>query len=186
MFLARVLDEVTMGLYFIALMVVFLLKIVSDIGVDLAFVKQYPEESEEGKSSLLRSAFAIRTISCTIVSIIYVLVEHSGAVSFINDIAHVTALTLTMYWMHSFRELLLRLLQAEQIFTVYAGVQVLAAILKALLVLVLLAFNEVTVNMVLLVEALAFAASIGYASVRIHDSAMKKYHNTLSQDSADQ
>ncbi len=163
------LEEETMGLYFIALMVVFLLKIVSDIGVDLAFVKQYPEENEQGKSSLLRSAFAIRIISCTVVSIIYLLVEQSGKVSFINDIAHVTALTLTMYWMHSFRELLLRLLQAEQIFTVYAGVQVLAAILKALLVLALLAFNDVTVNMVLLVEALAFAASICYASVRIQD-----------------
>ena len=158
-----------MGLYFIALMVVFLLKIVSDIGVDLAFVKQYPEESEQGKSNLLRSAFAIRTVSCTVVSVIYLLVERSGAVSFINDIAHVTALTLIMYWMHSFRELLLRLLQAEQIFTVYAGVQVLAAILKALLVLVLLAFNDVTVNMVLLVEALAFAASICYAAVRIRE-----------------
>ncbi len=169
MFLARVLDEETMGLYFIALMVVFLLKIVSDIGVDLAFVKQYPEESEQGKSNLLRSAFAIRTVSCTVVSVIYLLVERSGAVSFINDIAHVTALTLIMYWMHSFRELLLRLLQAEQIFTVYAGVQVLAAILKALLVLVLLAFNDVTVNMVLLVEALAFAASICYAAVRIRE-----------------
>lgn len=169
MFLARVLDQETMGLYFIALMVVFLLKIVSDIGVDLAFVKQYPEENDEGKSNLLRSAFAIRAISCTVVSIIYVLVEQSGKVSFINDIAHVTALTLAMYWMHSFRELLLRLLQAEQIFTVYAGVQVLAAILKALLVLVLLAFNDVTVNMVLLVEAFAFAASICYAGVRIRD-----------------
>ena len=163
------LDEETMGLYFISLMVVFLLKIVSDIGVDLAFVKQYPEESEQGKSSLLRSAFAIRTVSCTIVSVIYLLVEQSAKVSFINDIAHVTALTLTMYWMHSFRELLLRLLQAEQIFTVYAGVQVMAAILKALLVLFLLAFNDVTVSMVLLVEALAFAASIAYAAARIRD-----------------
>ena len=117
MFLARVLDEETMGLYFIALMVVFLLKIVSDIGVDLAFVKQYPEESEQGKSNLLRSAFAIRTVSCTVVSVIYLLVERSGAVSFINDIAHVTALTLIMYWMHSFRELLLRLLQACLLYT---------------------------------------------------------------------
>jgi len=158
-----------MGLYFIALMVVFLLKIVSDIGVDLAFVKQYPEENEQGKSNLLRSAFAIRTFSCTIVSIIYLLVEHSGIVSFINDIAHVTTLTLAMFWLHSFRELLLRLLQAEQIFTTYAGVQVLAAILKALLVLTLLLVSDVTVNMVLMIEVFAFAASITFAVTRIRD-----------------
>ena len=163
------LDQKTMGLYFIALMVVFLLKIVSDIGVDLAFVKQYPEENEQGKSNLLRSAFAIRTFSCTIVSIIYLLVEHSGIVSFINDIAHVTTLTLAMFWLHSFRELLLRLLQAEQIFTTYAGVQVLAAILKALLVLTLLLVSDVTVNMVLMIEVFAFAASITFAVTRIRD-----------------
>jgi len=146
---------------------VFLLKIISDMGVDLAFVKQYPEETREGKDNLLRSAFAIRIISCSLISIIYILVERSGTVSFINDIAHVTTLTLAMYWMHSFRELFLRLLQAEQIFTVYAGVQVLAAILKAILVMALLMFDSVSVNMVLSVEAFAFAASIVYAGVRI-------------------
>ena len=167
MFLARLLDEETMGLYFIALMVVFLLKIVSDMGVDLAFVKQYPAQTEQGKSNLLRSAFAIRIASCTFFSLIYILIERSGKISFINDIAHVTMLTLAMYWMHSFRELLLRLLQSEKIFTVYAGVQVLAAILKALLVLSLLAVKEVSVELVLMVEVFAFAASIVYAASRM-------------------
>jgi len=158
-----------MGLYFIAVMVFFLLKIISDIGVDLAFVKQYPEQTAQNQSRLLRSTFVIRLISCTLVSFLYVLVENSGKVSFINDIAHVTGLTLTMYWMHSFRELLLRLLQAEKLFPVYAGVQVLAAILKALLVLTLLAFEDVTVKMVLIIEIIAFAASITYAAVRIRE-----------------
>ncbi len=176
MFLARVLEQETMGLYFIALMVVFLLKIISDMGVDLAFVKQYPEATSKGQSSLLRSAFGIRILSCTFFSIMYLLVERSGKVSFINDIAHVTTLTLLMYWMHSFRELILRLLQAEKIFTVYAGVQVLAAILKAVLVMALLLFNDVTVNMVLMVEAFAFAASICYASVRIKDKLFDALH----------
>ena len=184
MCLARVLDEQTVGLYFIALMVVFLLKIVSDIGVDLAFVKQYPEASDQDKSKLLKSAFGIRLISCTVVSILYILVEQSGAVSFINDIAHVTTLTLAMYWMHSFRELILRLLQAEQIFTVYAGVQVLAAILKAVLVLLLviiakLMTPEVTVNTVLLIEAFAFAASIFYAAFRIKEKLTAAFKSKL-------
>jgi len=169
MFLARKLEETQMGLYFIAVMVFFLLKIISDIGVDLAFVKQYPEQTAQNQSRLLRSTFVIRLISCTLVSFLYVLVENSGKVSFINDIAHVTGLTLTMYWMHSFRELLLRLLQAEKLFPVYAGVQVLAAILKALLVLTLLAFEDVTVKMVLIIEIIAFAASITYAAVRIRE-----------------
>jgi len=109
----------------------------SDLGIDLAFVKQYPEQTDTGKSQLFKSAIAIRLISCVIVSALYVLVERSGMVSFVNDISHLTTLTLVLYWLHSFRELILRLLQAEQYFSVYAGVQVLAAVIKATLIVAL-------------------------------------------------
>jgi O-antigen/teichoic acid export membrane protein len=169
MFLARILEKETMGLYFIAVMVTFLLKLLSDLGVDLAFVKQYPEESDQGRNQLLRSAIAIRVLSCTAVSALYVLIENSGIISFINLIADVTLLTLVLYWMHSFRELILRLLQAEQQFGVYAGTQVLAALLKAALVLCLLLVTDVTVKHVLSIEIIAFLASILYAAGRTRD-----------------
>ena len=158
-----------MGLYFIALMVTFLLKLLSDLGVDLAFVKQYPEETEEGKNNLLRSAFAIRLFSCTLVSALYIAVEASGAISFINLISDFTFFTLALYWMHSFRELLLRLLQATQRFSIYAGTQVIAAILKAALVLGLIALSDVGVKEVLIIEIIAFVASILFAAIKIKD-----------------
>ena len=158
-----------MGLYFIAVMVTFLLKLLSDLGVDLAFVKQYPEESDQGRNSLLRSAIAIRVLSCSAVSALYVLIENSGVISFINLIADVTLLTLVLYWMHSFRELILRLLQAEQQFGVYAGTQVLAALLKAALMLCLLMVTDVSVKHVLSIEIIAFLASILYAASRTRD-----------------
>lgn len=167
MFLARLLEKEAMGVYFIALMVAFLLKLMSDLGVDLAFVKQYPEENKAGKSDLLLSAFVIRIFSCTAVSLLYIAVENSGLISFINDISHLTLLTLGLYWMHSFRELLLRLLQAQQIFSVYAGAQVLAAILKAILICSLVFLQTVSVEQVLVIEIFAFAASIVYGATRI-------------------
>lgn len=156
-----------MGLYFIAVMVTFLLKLLSDLGVDLAFVKKYPEESESGRNSLLRSAIALRITSCIAVTLLYMAVEASGIVSFINLISDVTLLTLALYWMHSFRELILRLLQAEQRFSVYAGTQVLAALLKALMVVGLLALTDVTLKHVLIIEILAFLASIVYAGTKV-------------------
>lgn len=158
------LDEVTMGMYFIAIMVTFLLKLLSDLGVDLTFVKKYPEQTDDGKSSLLRSAFLLRLFSCVSISFIYVLIENGGYLSFINDISHITFLTLTLYWMHSFRELLLRLLQAEQNFTVYAGAQVLAALVKAVFICSLLLVDQVTIEQVLLIEIFAFALSILYSA----------------------
>lgn len=158
-----------MGLYFIAVMVTFLLKLLSDLGVDLAFVKKYPEETDSGRNSLLKSAIGIRFTSCIAVSLLYWIVESSGTVSFINLIADVTVLTLTLYWMHSFRELILRLLQAEQKFSVYAGTQVLAALLKAAMVVSLLAISNVTLKHVLLIEVIAFLASIIYAASRVRE-----------------
>jgi O-antigen/teichoic acid export membrane protein len=177
MFLARILEQETMGLYFIAVMVTFLLKLLSDLGVDLAFVKKFPEETEQGRNSLLRSAIGIRLLSCTVVSLLYCVVEKSGAVSFINLIAPFTALTLALYWMHSFRELILRLLQAEQKFGFYAGTQVLAALLKAALVITLLTFKEVTVAHVLAIEIIAFLASILYAAFRVRDRLARAIHS---------
>lgn len=170
MFLARLLDKEAMGLYFIVLMVTFLLKLLSDLGVDLAFVKQYPEETKQGQSSLLRSALAIRFISCSAISVLYIAIEASGAIPFINLIADYTLLTLALYWMHSFREILLRLLQAEQKFGIYAGTQVLAALLKAVMVITLYLLNLVEVQGVLLVEISAFLASILYVCVRLKDT----------------
>ena len=170
MFLARLLDKESMGLYFIALMVTFLLKLLSDLGVDLAFVKQYPEESAQGKSNLLRSALAIRVISCILVSSLYIAIEASGTIPFINLISDYTTLTLLLYWMHSFREILLRLLQAEQKFNIYAGTQVLAASLKAVMVFGLVFLTSVNVQLVLTIEIIAFLASITYVGYKIKDT----------------
>jgi O-antigen/teichoic acid export membrane protein len=168
-FLARLLEEQALGVYFIALVVSFLLKMLSDLGVDLAFVKQYQEQTDSGKHRLFKSAVAIRLISCTVVSALYVLVERSGVVPFINDISHLTALTLVLYWLHSFRELILRLLQAEQIFSVYAGVQVLAATIKATLIICLTLLDIPSVEAVLMIESFAFAVSIVFAAVKIRE-----------------
>jgi len=169
-FLARLLEEEALGVYFIALVVAFLLKILSDLGVDLAFVKQYQEQTETGKNQLFKSAVAIRLLSCTVVSTLYVFVERSGIVPFVNDISHLTTLTLVLYWLHSFRELILRLLQAELQFSVYAGVQVLAAVIKAVMIVALTLLDHASVETVLIIESFAFTASILFAAFKIRET----------------
>lgn len=164
------LEEEALGVYFIALVVAFLLKMMSDLGIDLAFVKQYQEQTETGKPQLFKSAVAIRLLSCTIVSTLYILVERSGTVPFINDISHLTTLTLLLYWLHSFRELILRLLQAEQNFSVYAGVQVFAAVIKATMIVALTLMDYASVKAVLIIECLAFAFSILFATFKIRET----------------
>ena len=164
------LEEEALGVYFISLVVAFLLKMLSDLGVDLAFVKLYQEQTDKGKNQLFKSAIAIRLVSCSIVSALYLILERSQLVSFVNDISHLTALTLVLYWLHSFRELILRLLQAEQYFSVYAGVQVLAAVIKATLIVALAFVDHASVKMVLTIECFAFVVSILFASIKIKDT----------------
>lgn len=45
MVLIRMLDKASMGAYFIALIITLLLVLLSDLGVDLALVRKYPEET---------------------------------------------------------------------------------------------------------------------------------------------
>jgi hypothetical protein len=60
MVLIRMLDKESMGAYFIALIIMMLLVLLSDMGVDLALVKKYPEEDETGKASLACLSLLIR------------------------------------------------------------------------------------------------------------------------------
>ena len=152
----------------------------SDLGIDLAFVKMYPEQTDNEKGQLFKSAVAIRLISCSIVSALYILVEHSEIIPFVNDISHLTVFTLVLYWLHSFRELLLRLLQAEQYFSVYAGVQVLAAVIKAAMIVALTLFDHASVKMVLVIESFAFAVSILFAIFKIKDTLLASVHGGFS------
>ena len=71
MVLIRMLDKVSMGAYFIALIVMMLLVLLSDMGVDLALVKKYPEEDETGRASLVFSAFILRICVCAFFSVLF-------------------------------------------------------------------------------------------------------------------
>lgn len=162
--LIRMLDEHMMGVYFIVVLIAHLLVLVSDFGIELALVKKFPEESRWGQASLLRLAFLLRVAACSVVSLIFVALLASGTVAMLRDVAPVAMLTLVFYWLHSFRGLQLRVLQAEKQFGAYAGTQALAAALKVVFVLMLLPLEGIGVGHVVAAETLSLLCSVVYAA----------------------
>ncbi len=164
MILIRVLNERMMGVYFIVLLMTHLLVLISDFGIELALLKKHPEEDRSGKASLLRMAAILRFAICCAVSLIFIALITIDTVSMLREIAPVLGLTLIFYWLHSFRGLQFRVLQAEKLFTAYAGAQALGAALKVVFVLVLIPFDDIGVRHVLVVEVASILASVIYAS----------------------
>lgn len=165
--LIRMLDEHMMGVYFIVLLVAHMLVMLSDFGIELALVKKYPEQDQPGQSSLLRLAVLLRLASCCAITLIFVALLASGTVAMLRDVAPVAVLTIVLYWLHSFRGLQLRVLQAEKWFGTYAGVQALAAALKVAFVLMLLPFEGIGVGHVVAAEAMSLLVSVIYAAYAI-------------------
>lgn len=160
--LIRVLDEHMMGVYFIVLLIAHLLVMLSDFGIELALVKRFPEEDRSGQASLLRLALLLRFASCFAISMIFVALLAGGTVAILRDVAPIALLTLVFFWLHSFRALQLRVLQAEKLFGAFAGVQALAAALKVVFVLMLLPFEGIGVGHVVAAETMSLLVSVVY------------------------
>ncbi len=167
MLLIRMLDTESMGAYFIAFIVTALLVLLSDFGVDIALVKKYPEKDEGEQAALLRSAVIWRFFICSVVSALYYALSTVEGVPMIRDIAHITAPVIVFYWLQSFRALLLRVLQAQHLFDVYAGTQLLAAAFKVILIAALFVAGSDSLAIVLWCECASFFTSIVYALTRM-------------------
>ena len=167
MLLIRMLDKESMGAYFIALIIMMLLVLLSDMGVDLALVKKYPEEDETGKASLVFTAFILRVSFCAVFSGLFLFLVSFENIPLLGEVAHVAGPLLLFYLLQSLRLLLLRILQAGQLFGAYAGTQLLAAALKVVLVIALFTLGDDSLAHVLLCESAALVASIVYGLSRL-------------------
>jgi O-antigen/teichoic acid export membrane protein len=161
------LDKVSMGAYFIALIITLLLVLLSDMGVDLALVKKYPEEEEKERASLVLSALLLRILVCAFFSSLFLFLVSFENMPMLREINHVSGPVLLCYWLQSLRLLLIRVLQAEKLFGAYAGTQLLAAALKVVLVTGLFALGDDSLAHVLLCESAAFFVSIIYGLYRL-------------------
>lgn len=165
MVLIRVLDEYAMGVYFAAFITLALLVLVCDFGIDMAFLKLYPEYAEEDRKRLIGAAVVLRLAACALFSILFltaVSVSDAGVLEYLSNLA---LLILIFFLQQSVRSLFLRILQAEKMFTHFALIPVTAAFLKLAFVASLLLFEDVGVHHVLLIENATFAVSLAYALI---------------------
>jgi len=169
MIIARILDQSEMGVYFIVLMLCFFLKLIADLGTDIAFTKQYPEEDYKGKNSLFFNTFYLKIFFCIVVTICFLLIQHLGAIEFLTQYTLFNHWILILFLLHSLREFLLRTLQSDHRYSTYAQTLVLSAATKTALLLILLNTEEFNFSIVFLIEVTAIAISFAHAVISLKD-----------------
>lgn len=165
--LVRVIDEHAMGIYFMALLCISVLMLISDFGLDMSFVKIFPELSKRSQTSLLFTAFLQRFALCAAATALFLVFIAIGGGVLPDGLPELTLGILALYWQQRVRTLLFRILQSRQMFNAVAASQAGGAILKSALISSLLLMDEVTLLYVLAIENVAFLSSILYASWRI-------------------
>jgi O-antigen/teichoic acid export membrane protein len=108
----------------------------------------------------------IRLTVLVAMSIGYWLLATNTNLSMVRDTVPVILPLLSLFWLHSFRGLLLSLLQSEKLFAEYAAALLIAAALKPVLVLALAFMTSMTVWLVLLVENVSLLISILFVGWR--------------------
>lgn len=155
-------DEYDAGVYFAAVLAIALLVLVCDAGLELAFVKQFPERDADGQKWLFSAALIARTALCLAISVIFMVGITTFGAGILEDIADAAALVLAIFLIQSYRSLLFRVLQAQKRFFHFAVGQASAALLKAIFIPFLIFVDDLQIKHVLAVEAVAFLASLIY------------------------
>lgn len=137
MLMTRYTPKDILGMYFLSLSIVHVLKIISGLGLDLTLVKF--SSSEEGNPQLdaIASIIIARTTSISFVTIMFALT--GGLILSVFDARLNTyiAYMIFLFALTSFKELLLHLMQGAQKFKEYALVQIISAALRLLCLMIL-------------------------------------------------
>ncbi len=156
--MTRQLTPESLGQYFLILATAMLLKVLCSAGLDLTMVK-YLSDQKSGNEKMISSIFISRMIIILTVGLITFIFDGiltpllgEGYQSFLLFIPFIFA-------GHSIREFFLYLLQGVQHFKHYALLQIISAIFKFGLILIL--FNQLSVTMLLYVEIAMLVFSIG-------------------------
>jgi O-antigen/teichoic acid export membrane protein len=135
--MVRYVPKDELGMYFLILAIVHFLKIVGGLGLDLTLVRFISNEDARAQQDAFASIIVTRTILLVSISIIVYLVGSSVLPVFDERLNDYLPYIPMMFALTSFRELFFHLMQGFQKFKEYAFVQLLSALLKFVLVLML-------------------------------------------------
>lgn len=148
--LARYLSKELLGLYFLALVVVRFLNMISGLGLDLTLVKFISSEEKTNRGKLFVSSSILLLIVIFIASLIFLGFGDHILPIFDSQLSPYVALLTFLFVLTSIKDFLLRLLQGLHKFRGYAITQIISAIFRVILLVALR--NQITLPLILMIE----------------------------------
>ena len=137
MLLARYIPKETLGIYFLGSAVVQFLVMVSGLGLDLTMVKFISGADESEKNTYFASSFILRVGAISIGSLLFLFFGKLILPTVDQGLISYVAVLTVMFVLTSIKDFLLRLLQGLSKFQGYAIAQIISAIARAILIIVL-------------------------------------------------
>jgi PST family polysaccharide transporter len=134
--MTRYVSKDMLGMYFLALAVVQVLKIISGLGLDLTLAKSVSGASRQLQQDTVASIVAVRFISITSIGLIFYTAGRFLLPLFDVRLTDYVAIMILLLALTSYRDLFLGLMQGIQQFKAYAIVEVLSALTRVVLLIV--------------------------------------------------
>ena len=148
------------GIYVLIIVIATFLDTISGLALEQSLVKFISSADELERKSTFIPTLLIRII-LIVISIILVVLFHDTLMSLFNFTAtEFLYIIIILFILSSFRGLFYNLLQGMNLFKKYASVQTITSVVRIALLLIIVYFNELTLNNVLLVEIVAVTFTV--------------------------
>jgi O-antigen/teichoic acid export membrane protein len=156
--MTRYVPKDVLGVFFLALAVVQVLKIVGGLGLDLTLAKSVSGVDRQMQQNTVGSIVAIRFLSVSFLGLIFYLAGRFMLPVFDARLSDCIVFMILLFALTSYRDLFLGLMQGVQQFKEYAVVEVLSAVTRVIL---LIAFHDrLSLQSLLSIEIISQAIEI--------------------------
>ena len=152
MIMTRHIPKEDFGIYILILVIVSIFNLLSALGLEISIVKFVSSAHNSEKKQFVIPIILMRAISLLAFIIIFYSIGHLIVPLFNERINQFIIYIPVMFFLNSFRELFYNLIQGLKLFKKYALIQVLSAILRISLLLLILYLNALNLKHLIYIE----------------------------------
>lgn len=179
--MTRYVPKDVLGMFFLALAVVQVLKIVGGFGLDLTLAKSVSGVDRHLQQDTVASTLAIRLVSVISVGLIFYAAGRFLLPVFDTRLNDCIVIMILLFVLTSYRDLFLSLMQGVQQFKGYAVVEILSAVTRVILLLVF--HGRLSLRGLLYIEIFAQAIEVVLQLFMTRTLLLGLSHNNLNRES---
>jgi O-antigen/teichoic acid export membrane protein len=160
MLLTRHLSKDELGLYVLIIVTAFLFNLFAGFGLEITLTKYIASEEKEKRGEILSTILLARTFPLIVSLFLFILLGDVVAGYIEPRIAEYLTLIPLLILIANYRDLFNNLMQGLKIFRNYAVVQISSAIIRVGLIITAIAFQQLSIDFLILIEISSTGAAL--------------------------